>query len=247
VQTTPTLYLIPCNLADGDPARVLPAATIALARSLRHFVAENEKTARAFLKALGHPVPLRELDIAELNEHTSPDELPALLAPLRRGQACGLLSDAGCPAIADPGAPLVLGAHRMGAIVRPLVGPSSVLLALMASGLQGQRFAFQGYLPATAAERERRIRILEAESRERDETQIFIETPYRNAQLLASLTRCCAADTLLCVASDLTGPAERVATRTVAQWRSGEAPAMGKIPAVFLLLAAPVELTKRHP
>lgn len=238
MRTIPTLYLIPCNLAVGEPARVLPASTIAVAGSLRHFVAENARTARAFLKAIAHPTPLREIEIVELNEHTSPAELPALLAPLRAGQSCGLLSEAGCPAVADPGAAFILAAQGMGAIVRPLVGPSSILLALMGSGLQGQRFAFHGYLPATAEERERRLKLLEAESRERDQTQIFIETPYRNLQLFASLVGCCAADTLVCVASDLTGAAERVTTRTVGEWRSSGAPAIRKVPAVFLLYAS---------
>jgi 16S rRNA (cytidine1402-2'-O)-methyltransferase len=234
----PKLYLIPCNLAEGEPAQVLPASTIAVACSLRHFVAENARTARAFLKAIGHAVPLRAIEIGELNGHTPPDHVTALLAPLRAGHSCGLLSDAGCPSVADPGAALILEAQSMGVTVRPLVGPSSILLALMASGLQGQRFAFHGYLPVGTVERERQLKVLEADSRARDQTQIFIETPYRNLQLFASLTGRCAADTLLCVASDLTGPAERVTTRSVAQWRAGEAPAIGRVPTVFLLYAA---------
>jgi len=236
-QRRPTLYLIPSNLADGDPALVLPATTVAVARSLRHFIAENAKMARTFLKAIGHPLPLREIEIAELNEHTPLDRLPALFAPLRAGRSCGLLSDAGCPAVADPGAELILLAHETGVSVRPLVGPSAILLALMASGLQGQRFAFHGYLPAERAEREQRVNALESASRDRDQTQVFIETPYRNMPLFDSLVRCCAPDTLLCVASDLTGAGERVTTRTVAAWRRSDAPAIQKVPTVFLLYA----------
>jgi 16S rRNA (cytidine1402-2'-O)-methyltransferase len=232
-----TLYLIPSNLAAGDPTRVLAASALAVAGTLDHFIAERAKSARAFLKAIGHPRLLREITIEELNEHTPEHRIPALLAPLRAGVSCGLLAEAGCPAVADPGAPLVLLAHQAGVRVKPLVGPSAIILALMASGLQGQRFAFHGYLSATKGDREEQLRTLEAVSRSRDETQIFIETPYRNLQLFGSLLACCAPDTLLCVASDLTGPAERVSTRSVADWRRGDLPAIGKLPSVFLLHA----------
>lgn len=231
----PTLYLIPSNLAEGDPRLVLPASAVAVAATLDHFVAEHAKRARAFLKAIGHPKPLREIAIEELNEHTPADRIPALLAPLNAGVSCGLLAEAGCPAVADPGAPLVLLAHQAGVKVQPLVGPSAVILALMASGLQGQRFAFHGYLSATKGGREQQISALEIESRRRDETQIFIETPYRNLQLFESLMACCEPETLLCIASDLTGPGERVTTRAVADWRRGTSPAIGRLPAVFLL------------
>lgn len=236
-QQRPTLYLIPSSLAEGDPALLLPPVVLAVARSLRCFIAENAKTARSFLKAIGHPIPLREIEIAQLNEHTSPDRLPPLLAPLRRGASCGLLSEAGCPAVADPGAVLVLLAHDAGIAVRPLVGPSSILLALMASGLPGQRFAFHGYLPVPPADREERLRSLESRSRDQNETQIFIETPYRNVPLFESLIACCAPNTLLCVASDLTGVGERVTTRTIAAWRASGAPAIRNVPSVFLLSA----------
>lgn len=233
----PTLYLIPSNLAEGDPALVLPLAVLRVAGSLRHFIAENAKTARAFLKAIGHPLPLRELWISELSEHTPSEALPALLAPLRKGFPCGLLSECGCPAIADPGAALVLLAHESGIPVRPLVGPSAILLALMGSGLQGQRFVFHGYLPAAQAEREQEVKRLESDSRDHDRTHVFIETPYRNRSLFESLMACCAPQTLLCIASDLTGPAENITTRTVAAWRRGETPQPQRIPAVFLICA----------
>lgn len=233
----PALYLIPSNLAEGDPAVVLPSTVLRVAGSLHHFIAENAKAARAFLKAINHPLPLREIRISELNEHTPPDVLPALLAPLREGFPCGLLSECGCPAIADPGAALVLLAHDGGIPVRPLVGPSSVLLALMGSGLQGQRFVFHGYLPATQAEREQEVKRLESDSRDHDRTHVFIETPYRNRSLFESLIACCAPQTLLCVASDLTGPAEHITTRTIAAWQRSDAPQIQRIPAVFLICA----------
>lgn len=233
----PTLYLIPSNLAAGDPRLVLPANTIAIAVGLDHFIAERAKTARAFLKATGHPKPLREIVIEELNEHTPAERIPALLAPLRAGFSCGLLAEAGCPAIADPGAPLVMHAHRAGIRVQPLVGPSAIVLALMASGLPGQRFAFHGYLPAGKEGREQKLRLLEIESRRRDETQIFIETPYRNLQVFESLMTCCAPQTLLCIASDLTGCAERVTTAPASDWRRRPPPVIAKLPTVFLLYA----------
>jgi len=236
-RSTPTLYLIPSSLSAGDPRLLLPAHTIAVAVTLDHFVAERAKTARSFLKAIGHRRPLRDIAIEELNEHTPAARIPELLAPLRAGASCGLLSEAGCPAIADPGAPLVLAAHRMGIRVQPLVGPSAVLLALMASGLPGQRFAFHGYLPAAKAEREEQLKVLELESRRRNETQIFIETPYRNLPLFESLLASCGAQTWLCIASDLTGAAEHVSTRSIADWRRAEPPALARLPTVFLLYA----------
>lgn len=206
-------------------------------RGVADFVAENPKSARAFLSSVGMPRPLRELSIATLDEHTALADVPELLRPLREGRPLGLLSEAGCPAIADPGALLVEAAHREGFAVRPLVGPSSIVLALMASGLQGQRFAFCGYLPRTPEDRPARIRALEKRSRDEDETQIFIETPYRNDALLAALLATCKPSTRLCIAADLTLPSESIATRSVDEWRKGVFPRPGKRPAVFLLYA----------
>jgi 16S rRNA (cytidine1402-2'-O)-methyltransferase len=183
------------------------------------------------------PCPLRELRIEVLDEHTPADSVRALLAPLREGRSLGLLSEAGCPAIADPGALLVAAAHREVYRVAPLVGPSSIVLALMASGLEGQRFAFCGYLPRDTAAREDRIRDLEQRSRTEGATQIFIETPYRNEAMVASLLRVCAPQTRLCVATDLTLPQQVVAVRTIAGWRSAP-PLPGRRPSVFLLFAA---------
>ena len=227
---TPALYLVPATLG-GAPAQVLPAPTIETVRALRDFAVENAKSARAFLAALGMPCPVRELRIAPID-----GDAAALLAPLRAGRSLGVISEAGCPGVADPGQALVAAAHAAGYRVVPLVGPSSLLLALMASGLEGQRFAFRGYLPRDATARAQRIRELERASREARETQIFIETPYRNDALLATLLECCAPATRLCVAVDLTLPGEEIATRSVAQWRRART-AIGRRPAVFLLLA----------
>ncbi|HEY4637482.1 MAG TPA: SAM-dependent methyltransferase [Burkholderiales bacterium] len=210
---------------------MLPAPTIETVRALRDFAVENARSARAFLAALGMPCPVRELRIVRIDE-----DVHALLAPLRAGRSLGAISEAGCPGVADPGQALVAAAHAAGHRVVPLVGPSSLLLALMASGLEGQRFAFRGYLPRDAAGRAQRIRALEKLSREAQETQIFIETPYRNDALLAALLECCAPSTRLSIAVDLTLPSEEIATRSIAQWCRARA-ALGRRPAVFLLLA----------
>ncbi len=221
------LYAIPAPL--GGPAEeALPAASLAKVRSIQDFVVENAKSARAFLGALGMPV--RELNIRVIGEQADP------LAPLREKRPLGLLSEAGCPAIADPGASLVEQAHREGFRVVPLVGPSSIVLALMASGLEGQRFAFCGYLPREAMDRKKTIAELERRSRSEKETQIFIETPYRNDVLLAALLEACDPQTKLCVAADLTLPTESIKTLPVAEWRRSKA-TIGRRPAVFLLLA----------
>ena len=195
------------------------------------FSVENVKSARAFLGDVGMPCPIQELQISVLEKNFSKE-----IKTLKSGESLGLLSEAGCPAIADPGAALVEAAHREGIRVVPLVGPSSIVLALMASGLEGQRFAFCGYLPRDAAARKQRIGELEKRSKKEDETEIFIETPYRNDVLLETLLESCKSETLLCLASDLTLNSESVETKTVAQWRAGRH-AIGKRPTVFLLLA----------
>ena len=224
------LYAIPTPLG-GAPADALPAPALRIVQSLRDFAVENAKSARAFLAAAGMPCAIRELNINPL-EH----DLASLLKPLQEGRSLGLLSEAGCPAIADPGAALVEAAHHAGFRVVPLVGPSSITLALMASGLEGQRFAFCGYLPREQSDRDQRIRALEKRSRSERETEIFIETPYRNEALFAALMECCTESTRLCVAADLTLPGESITTRSVAQWRRAGA-TIGRRPAVFLLLA----------
>lgn len=226
----PALYLVPAALG-GAAMDALTAPSAAIVRTLRDFAVENAKSARAFLGALGMPCAMRELRLQEIA-----GDAAALLAPLRAGRPLGVLSEAGCPAVADPGAALVAAAHAEGFRVIPLVGPSAILLALMASGLQGQRFAFCGYLPREKQARADRIRALERRSRAENETQIFIETPYRNEALLAALLACCEPATRLCVAADLTLPTEEITTRDVAQWRQMQA-SIGRRPAVFLLLA----------
>ena len=232
-----TLFLIPTTLGASTLAAVIPLEVQQRARALEHFVAENPKTARAYLKQVGTTRPLRELRIATLNEHTTEEAIAGLAAPLLAGHDVGVMSEAGCPGIADPGAKLVLYAHRHGIRVVPLVGPSSIPLALMASGLNGQSFVFHGYLPVADIEREQALRELEKQSRRLKQTQIFIETPYRNQKLLQSILGACAANTLLCVAVDLTLPAEDVRTMTVAAWKQGP-PQLDRRPALFLLLAA---------
>jgi len=227
-----TLYLIPVALGSEDVPSRLPSATLDAARALQTFIAEDARSARAFLKAIRHPGPLQDLHIHLLNEHTPARDIDALLAPLIAGTDCGLMSEAGCPAVADPGAELVRRAHGAGIRVVPLTGPSSILLALMASGLNGQRFTFHGYLPVEKSERARSLKDLDA--RARGETQIFIETPYRNAAMLDTLLEHCRGDTLLCIAVDLTRPTESVATRAISEWKK-KPPVLDRRLAVFLL------------
>lgn len=233
-----TLFLLPAALGETSWQAYLPQASRDAACRLRHFVAENAKTARAELKRLGHPAPLRELAIEQLPERPSAADVDQLLAPLRAGHDLGLLSEAGCPGVADPGALLVRRAHALGIPVKPLVGPSSLLLGLMASGLEGQRFAFHGYLPAREPERGKRIGELEKESRRLAQTQLFIEAPYRNDALFKALLDNCRPETLLCLATDLTLADESVRTQTIAEWRRTPPPDLDRRPTVFLLLSA---------
>ena len=245
-----TLYLIPNTLGPTDPAagalaHIIPEQVQAITARLDYFVAENAKTARGFLKliAVGHPLakPLQEIEIAELNVNTPAAALAGLLAPLLAGRDAGLVSEAGVPAVADPGADLVRLAHQHGITVKPLVGPSSLLLAVMASGLNGQSFAFNGYLPTDAALRAKRIKELENRSRSEKQTQLLIETPYRNAAMLEALVASCQQSTLICVATDLSLASESIRTQTGAKWKaqlaSAKAPDFHKKPTVFLLLA----------
>ena len=233
-----TLYLIPVTLGDDHVAKALPPEVAGIARKLDIFVVENEKTARRFLGALGTEKPVREIELMRLDEHTPAKDLPALLAPLRAGRDVGLMSEAGCPGIADPGAQLVTLAHAAGIRVAPLVGPSSILLALMASGLDGQRFAFLGYLPNEKTARVRRLKELEHDSRSRRETQIFIEAPYRNQHLLQDIVDHCEPGTRLCVACNLSLDGELIISRPIAAWRKSALPELQRQPTVFLLLAA---------
>lgn len=240
-----TLYLIPNSLGADALDGVIPAPVRERTASLDYFIAENAKTARALLKRVGetHPLckALQDIEIRELNVKTAAAEVPALLAPLLSGRHAGLLSEAGVPAVADPGADLVRLAHQKQITVKPLVGPSSLLLALMASGLNGQSFAFHGYLPTDAAQRAQRLKHLEQRSRQEKQTQMFIETPYRNEALLEAMATHCAGSTLICIATDLTLESESVRTQEASAWKkalgSGQLPDFRKKPTVFLLLA----------
>lgn len=230
-----TLYLIPTPLGETSLETITPKYNSQIIDLIEYFIAENAKTARAFLKLAGISKPLQSLHISELNEHTPITALKELLVPLLAGHDVGLVSEAGCPAVADPGANLVRLAHEHQIKVVPLVGPSSILLALMASGLNGQRFCFQGYLPANKVERITTLKQLETESAKLKQTQIFIETPYRNHAMLEDILAACKPTTLLCVACDLTTASETILTQSVAQWRKS-IPDLNKRPAIFLML-----------
>jgi 16S rRNA (cytidine1402-2'-O)-methyltransferase len=229
------LYLVPSLLGPSTAEDALAARSIAVARGLSHFVVENAKPARAFLKALGVARPLAEIDLVELGAAPTAERCRALLAPIRAGNDLGLVSDAGCPGVADPGAALVAAAHRERITVVPLVGPSALLLALMASGLNGQGFTFHGYLPVQNADRGHALRRLEAESARTGQAQMFIETPYRNAALLTTIIACCRPQTRLCVAADLTTATESIATRSVRDWQREDPGRYAKRPAIFIL------------
>lgn len=231
------LWPIASWIAEDAPVEMaVPALALERIRALRDFVVEDAKTARRFLAACAHPGPMRELSMAELSEHTPDRDVAALLQPARDGRDLGLLSEAGAPAIADPGARLVAAAHAEGIEVVPLVGPSSVSLALTGSGLQGQRFRFAGYLPPESRLRAEAIAALERRSAAEDETQVFIETPYRNDALLADLVKACKPATRIAIAVELTGPGGWVRMKRAGEWR-GHTPEIGKRPAIFLLQA----------
>ncbi|OGA18120.1 MAG: SAM-dependent methyltransferase [Betaproteobacteria bacterium RIFCSPLOWO2_02_FULL_63_19] len=231
-----TLYLIPATLGGRDIDAVLPDGVKERIRVLDYFIAENPKSARAFIKLIGPGRPLPAITIERLDHNTPPAIIGALLGPVLAGTDAGLISEAGCPAIADPGALLVRRAHDYRVRVVPLVGPSSVLLALIASGLESQRFAFHGYLPVKRPARDRAIRDIESRSRRNRESQLFIETPYRNAQLLEALLAVCRPDTLLCIATDLTLATASVRTSRIADWAT-QKPYLKDRPSVFLILS----------
>src|SRR5882724_1934396 len=231
-----SLYLLPNTLGDVAPEAVIPTSALDRARSLDYIIAEDPKAARAFLKRIATARPLRSIRVERLDHNTRPIDIPALLDPLLSGSDAGLLSEAGLPAVADPGASLVRLAHEQNVRVVPLSGPSSIVLALAASGLDGQRFAFHGYLPIAEPDLDATLRECESQSRKLRQTQVFIETPYRNDRTLAAMLRALAATTLVCVAADLTLESETVKTQPVAAWRR-DAPQLKGRPTVFLLLA----------
>ncbi|MCX4281447.1 SAM-dependent methyltransferase [Alistipes sp. UBA6068] len=232
-----TLYLIPCPISDETaPWDVLPAANKAVMDGLDYFIVENTRTARRFLSKAGVARPIDELEFRELNEHTAAGrEVEELIAPLLAGRSAGVISEAGVPGVADPGALAVEACHRHGIRVVPLTGPSSIVLAMMASGLNGQSFAFNGYLPVKPPERAQAIRRLERRARSEGQSQMFIEAPYRNAKLMEQLLQVLAPATRLTLAMDLTAPGEFIATRTVEEWRRSRLPEMQKRPAIFIV------------
>ena len=232
-----TLYLIPVTLGDDNISKVLPADVLSLAQQLDTFVVESEKSARHFLSTIKTIKPVRELTLNLLNEHTEDKDVAGLLAPLLAGKDVGLMSDAGCPGIADPVAKLVELAHQKGVRVVPFVGPSSIVLSLMASGLNGQQFAFLGYLPIDKALRNQKLKEIEKRSLSHKETQLFIETPYRNQHMLEAILAVCQPNTRLCVACDISLSTEMIITKTIASWKKNPLPELHKRPTVFLLLA----------
>ncbi len=232
-----TLYMVPVTLGDDNLSYVIPADVIKLIQSLEYFVVENEKSARRFLGSVKTNKPVRELNFQLLNEHSAEKDLPALIAPLLAGHDVGMLSEAGCPGVADPGATLTALAHRKGIKVAPLVGPSSILLSLMASGFNGQQFTFLGYLPSDKAARINKLKDIEKQSQRLNETQIFIETPYRNQHMLEDILASCGANTKLCIARNVSLETEFVVSKTIAEWEKSELPDLHKQPTVFLLLA----------
>lgn len=228
--------MLPCPIGDGAVWDVLPAANLEVMRSLDYFIVENVRTARRFLSKAGIGRPIDELEFAELNEHTRPEDVAALVRPLEQGRSAGVISEAGVPGIADPGAEVAALCHSRGIRVVPLVGPSSIVMALMASGLNGQSFAFNGYLPVKPPERTRAIRSLERRAQSERQSQIFIETPYRNARLFDDLLVACAPGTMLTVAADITAPDEFIRTASIADWKRSPRPDINKRPAIFIIL-----------
>jgi 16S rRNA (cytidine1402-2'-O)-methyltransferase len=213
-----TLWLIPNTLDDGDPLRSLPAPVIEQVRLIRYFIVENEKNARRFLVRIGMKALLEEIEFGLLNEHTRAQELEPLMLPILKGADAGILSESGCPGIADPGADLIRQAHSSGIRVRPMIGPSSVIMSVMAGGLNGQKFVFHGYLPPKPPDRIKKIREIENRSKLNQETQVFIEAPYRNRQMLTDLINTLSPDTLLSISADLTTDDELIKTARVWEW-----------------------------
>lgn len=232
------LYMLPVPIAAGAPEEVLPEGTIRTAQELKYFLAENAKSARAFLKLCAHPLPISSLSICEIGHEPDPAKLKEWLKPALQGEDIGVVSEAGCPGVADPGAQIANLAHRLGIRVVPLVGPSSILLALMASGLDGQHFRFCGYLPIKEPSRTNGIKDLERKSASAlGETQLFIETPYRNSAMLQDLVKNCAPSTQVLVATDITGSEETIRTFSVSEWKKKDL-SLPKLPTIFGVLAA---------
>ena len=228
------LYLIPTTLGDtAETADVLPVKINTIINSIDEYIVENEKSARQYLKKMGLQKPLQEIILHPLNQHTAPQEISGYLNGIATGKNIGVLSEAGCPGVADPGAEVVAIAHERNILVVPLVGPSSILLSLMASGFNGQSFTFHGYLPKERSERIKKIKELE-KAAQKKQTQLFIETPYRNMHLLEDLVNCCDSNTRLCIACDITLPTEFIKTKRIAEWKK-QLPDINKKPTIFLI------------
>lgn len=228
------LFLVPNVLSDADWQTVLPANVYRVLTDTRFFIVENIRTARRFMKQVNKEIDIDQLTFFELNKHTQTSEIPAFLEPLEKGEDVAVISEAGCPGVADPGAEIVKLAHLKGISVVPLVGPSSILLSLMASGLNGQNFAFNGYLPVKSGARVKAINLLEKRAKIEQQTQIFIETPYRNNQLIADLLKTCSTSTLLCIAANITAENEFISTKPIAEWKKN-VPDLHKQAAIFLI------------
>ncbi|MGW8314313.1 MAG: SAM-dependent methyltransferase [Bacteroidales bacterium] len=228
------LYMVPATLGSNELRDTIPAGTVEIVLGIRVFIVENLRSARRYLKLLDRNIDIDRLTFFELNEHTPVEQVPSFLVPAEKGLNTAIISEAGMPGVADPGTVVVKMAHEKGIRVVPLTGPSSILLSLMASGLNGQHFTFHGYLPIQQSERARKIRELEQEMQKTAVTQIFIEAPYRNDKLLADLLGNCHPSTLICIAADLTLESELIHTRTVARWKKNK-PSLHKRPAIFLM------------
>lgn len=232
---TAKLYLFPTTMGSFESApHVLPALNYTLMHQVDIFIVENIRTARRFLKSTGHPKPIDEMTFLELGKHTPPEQISEYLLLLKNGKSMGLLSEAGTPCIADPGSAIVKMAHQMGVHVVPLVGPNSIILALMASGFNGQKFAFHGYLPMDKIQLFKKIREMETAAEKDDQTQIFIETPFRNTKLFEALLSNCQQNTMLCIATDLTLVSEKIQSKAIGAWKKTKTD-FHKKPAVFLL------------
>ena len=231
------LFLIPNFLGDSAITMSFPPYNIEVINSIKHFIVEDARTVRRFLKHINKSINIDELSMTELNKRTRPEELQPMLLPLRQGYDVGIISEAGCPGVADPGADIVALAHEQGYEVIPLIGPSSILLAMMASGMNGQNFAFVGYLPVEKNSNVRAIKQLEERSAKEHQTQIFIETPFRNRKMLEELTFALRPSTKLCVASALTTNDQYIKTQTVKQWKTGKLPELSKKPTIYIIQA----------
>lgn len=228
------LYLLPVTLGDTSVGKVLPAYNKEIIVEIKHFIVEDVRSARRFLKKVESQINIDELTFYPLNKHTSPEAISGYLKPLMEGLPMGVISEAGCPAVADPGADVVAIAQRKGLKVVPLVGPSSIILSVMGSGFNGQSFAFHGYLPIEPGERTKRLKELEVRIYTEHQTQLFIETPYRNNKMMEEILKTCRPQTKLCIAANITCEGEYIRTKTVKEWK-GNLPDLNKIPCIFLL------------